>query len=85
MWVSDTGLFLRWHFVVLVGGDGSIMEVNRCGRDSVCHSMITVTFSSDLSDPRPHVSGAGSWIDVSKSCAILLGNVGSNTFYYYYY
>ena len=80
MGVKGTGLFWRWRLIVRVGGNGSIMEVQGSGRDSVNRNMTIVAFSCNLPNRRPHVSGAGFWIDVCKSCAVLLGNVGSNTF-----
>jgi len=78
--VNATGLFWRWHFIVRVRGDSSIMEIQRGGSDFINRNMIVVTFPRDLPNRRPHVSGTGSWIDISKSCAVLLGNVGSNSF-----
>ena len=56
------------------------MEIQRGGSDSINRNMIVVTFSRDLPNRRPHVSDTGSWIDISKSCAVLLGNVGSSSF-----
>jgi len=66
--------------IVRVSGDGSIIEVQTASIDFVNSNMITLTFPSDLPDCRPHVSGTGSWIVVSKSSAILLGNVCPNTY-----
>jgi len=80
MGMNGTGLFGRWCLIVRVSGDGSIMEVQRASIDSVNSNVITLTFPSDLPDCRPHVSGTGSWIDMSKSSAILFGNVCPNTF-----
>jgi len=72
IWVNGTRLFWRWRLVVRVSVDGSIMEVQRVSRDSVNSNMIIVAFPGDLPNSRPHVSGTGSWIDVSKSCVVLL-------------
>ena len=44
MGVNATGLFWRWHFIVRVRGDSSIMEIQRGSSDSINCNMIIVVF-----------------------------------------